>query len=254
MIHETAIIDPAAKLGKNVSVGPYSVIGADVEIGDGTEIGAHVVIEGPTVIGKQNKIFQFASIGAAPQDLKYNGEPTLLKIGDHNTIREFCTFNRGTVQDEGHTTVGNHNLFMAYVHLAHDCVVGHHNVFANNASLAGHVRVGNYIVFGGFSGVFQFCHIGDYSFITTNSVVVKDVPPYVKVSGYSAKPYGLNSVGLKRRGFSEEVISDIKQAYRIIYRKGLKVAEALTELRNMASPEVEPMIDFIEHSKVGIVR
>lgn len=254
MIDKTAIIDPSAKIGKDVTIGPYTVIGANVEIGDGTWVGPHVVIEGPTKIGKHNKIYQFSSLGAAPQDLKYKDEPTILTIGDYNTIREFCTFNRGTIQDQGHTVVGNHNLFMAYVHLAHDCVVGDHNVFANNASLAGHVVVGSYVVFGGFSGVFQFCRIGDYSFITTNSVVVKDVPPYVKVSGYSAKPYGLNSVGLKRRGFSDQAISDIKNAYRIIYRKGLKVAEAIAELEQIASPEVSSMTDFIQSSKAGIVR
>ena len=254
MIHETAVIDPSAKIGKDVHVGPYSVIGADVEIGDGTWIGPHVVIQGPTRIGRENRIFQFSSIGEMPQDLKYSGEKTFLEIGDHNTIREFCTLNRGTVQDKSLTKIGNHNLLMAYVHIAHDCVIGNHVVFSNNASLAGHVHIDDYVVMGGYSGVFQFCRVGAHSFISTNSVVIKDVPPFVKVSGYYAKPFGLNSVGLQRRGFTNSVITELKRAYKIIYRNGLTVANALEELRKTMTPEVQTLADFIEASSAGIVR
>lgn len=255
MIHETAVIDPSAKIGKNVSIGPYSVIGPHVEIGEGTWIGPHVVIQGPTRLGKHNKIYQFASVGEAPQDLKFKGEETWLEMGDHNTVREFCTINRGTAQDHSITKIGNHNLFMAYVHIAHDCVIANHTVFSNNASLAGHVIVDDYVVFGGFSGVSQFCHVGAHSFIATNAVVIKDVPPYVLVSGHYAKPYGLNTVGLQRRGFSDEAMNDIKRAYKVVYRQGLKVAEALTVLRETQSAsEVNAFIEFIEQSKGGIVR
>ncbi len=254
MIHETAIIDPTAKIGKDVTIGPYSVIGARVEIGDSTWIGPHVVIQGPTKIGCHNRIFQFSSIGEITQDLKYNGEETFLEIGDHNTIREFCTVNRGSIQDKALTKIGNHNLLMAYVHIAHDCVVGNHVVFSNNASLAGHVHIDDYVVMGGFSGVFQFCRIGAHSFISTNSVVIKDVPPFVKVSGYYAKPFGLNSVGLQRRGFTSETLTALKRAYKIIYRNGLTVANALEELQKVTIPEVQALTQFIQASQAGIVR
>lgn len=254
MIHPTAIIDPSARIGANVAIGPYSVIGAEVEIGDGTWVGPHVVINGPTKMGRDNRIFQFSSIGEITQDLKYKGERTYLEIGDGNTIREFCTINRGSIQDKALTKIGSHNLLMAYVHIAHDCVVGDHVVFSNNASLAGHVHVDDHVVMGGFSGVFQFCRIGAHSFISTNSVVIKDVPPFVKVSGYYAKPFGLNSVGLQRRGFSNEIISELKRAYKVIYRNGLTVASALAELANMTTPEVRTMAEFIEASSSGIVR
>lgn len=254
VIDKTAIIDPSAKIAANVHIGPYSVIGPEVEIGEGTWIGPHVVIDGPTKIGRDNKIFQFASVGAVTQDLKYAGERTYLEIGDRNTIREFCTFNRGSAQDKSLTKIGNDNLFMAYVHIAHDCEVGNHVVFANNASLAGHVKVEDHVILSGFSGVFQFCRVGAHSFVSTNSVVIKDVPPYVKVSGYYAKPYGLNTVGLKRRGFAENVMMELRQAYKIIYRNGLTVAKALEELRKMESSEVQELMQFIEASTSGIVR
>jgi UDP-N-acetylglucosamine acyltransferase len=254
MIDKTAIIDPTAKIADNVHVGPYSVIGADVEIGEGTWIGPHVVIKGPTKIGRNNKIHQFASVGEDPQDLKYKGEKTRLEIGDNNVIREFCTLNRGTVQDKGVTRIGNNNLFMSYVHIAHDCVVGNDTVFANNASLAGHVTVEDHVILGGFSGVFQFCRVGAHSFIATNSVVIKDVPPYVKVSGHYAKPFGLNTVGLQRRGFGDEIMRQLRQAYKIIYRNGLTVADAISELRKLQVPELLPLIEFIETSNAGIVR
>ena len=253
MIHPTAIIDPSAKIASDVHIGPYSIIGPHVEIGEGTWIGPHVVINGPTKIGRDNKIYQFASVGEVTQDLKFKGERTYLEIGDRNSIREFCTFNRGTAQDTV-TRIGNDNLFMAYVHIAHDCEVGNHVVFANNASLAGHVTVEDHVILGAFSGVFQFCRVGAHAFVTTNSVVIKDVPPFVKVSGYYAKPYGLNSVGLQRRGFAENVLAELRQAYKIIYRNGLTVAKAMEELQKMEAPEIREMIQFIEASSSGIVR
>ncbi len=254
MIDKTAIIDASAKIAKNVHIGPYSVIGPDVEIGEGTWIGPHVVIQGPTSIGRDNKIFQFSSLGECPQDLKFCGEPTRLEIGNRNTIREFCTFNRGTVQDNSLTKIGNDNLFMAYVHIAHDCIIGNHTIFANNASLAGHVTVEDYAILSGFAGVFQFCRVGAYSFAATNSVIIKDVPPFVKVSGYYAKPFGLNTVGIQRQGFSDEVMSQLRRAYKIIYRNGLTVARAIEELQKMQSPQIDRLIQFIQTSNAGIVR
>ncbi len=253
MIHTTAIIDPCAKIGSNVHIGPYSIIGADVEIGDGTWIGPHVVIKGPTRIGKNNKIFQFSSLGEEPQDLKYNNERTWLEIGDNNTIREFCTFNRGTT--EANTTkIGNDNLFMAYVHVAHDCLIGNHTIFANNASLAGHVTIEDHVILSGFSGVFQFCRVGAHSFATTNSVIIKDVPPFMKVSGYYAKPFGLNTVGLQRHGFTPATISNLKRAYKIVYRNSLTVANALEELKKIECDKTRQLTTFIENSSAGIVR
>ncbi len=254
MIHKTAVIDPSAKIDSHVTIGPYSVIGPDVEIGEGTWIGPHVVIQGPTRIGRENRIFQFSSIGEMPQDLKFKGEKTYLEMGDRNVIREFCTINRGTAQDKSVTRIGNDNLFMAYVHVAHDCEIGNHTIFSNNASLAGHAVIENYVTLGAFSGVFQRCRVGAYSFIATNSVVIKDVPPYVKVSGYYAKPFGLNTVGLQRRGFVEETISHLRRAYKIIYRNGLTVAKAVEELQKMEGPEIQQLIQFIEASSAGIVR
>jgi UDP-N-acetylglucosamine acyltransferase len=250
----TAIIDPSAKIADDVVVGPYSVIGPNVEIGKGTWIGPHVVIQGSTKIGCRNKFYQFASIGEVPQDLKYKGEETFLEIGDDNTFREFCTINRGTAQDKSLTKIGQHNLFMSYVHIAHDCVIGSYNVFANNASLAGHVVVDDNVVLGGFSGVFQRCRLGSHSFIATNAVVIKDVPPYVKVAGNFAKPFGLNTVGLQRRGMSDDIVRELKRAYRIIYRKGLTIMAAIDELQKMESPEVNMLALFIQTSNAGIVR
>ncbi len=254
MIHNTAIIDPSAKIANDVHIGPYSVIGPNVEIGEGTWIGPHVVIQGPCRIGAHNKIYQFSSVGEAPQDLKFKGEETFLEMGDRNIVREFCTINRGTAQDNSMTRIGNDNLFMAYVHIAHDCVIGNHNIFANNASLAGHVILEDYITLGGFSGVFQFCRIGSHSFIATNSVVIKDVPPFVKVSGYYAKPFGLNTVGLQRRGFSDDTILQLRRAYKVIYRNSLTVPQALEELQKVSCPEVSQMAQFISLSNAGIVR
>lgn len=254
MIDKTAIIDPSAIIANNVSIGPYSVIGPSVEIGEGTWIGPHVVIQGPTRIGRDNKIFQFSSIGEMPQDLKFQGEKTYLEMGDRNSIREFCTFNRGTVQDKTTTRIGNDNLFMAYVHIAHDCQVGHHAIFANNASLAGHVIIEDYVTLSGFSGVFQFCRVGAHSFVATNSVIIKDVPPFIKVSGYYAKPFGLNTIGLQRRGFAEEVLMMLRRAYKIIYRNGLTIAKAIEELHKIDCLEVKQLVQFIEASHSGITR
>lgn len=254
MIDKTAIIDPSAKIAKNVHIAPYSIIGPEVEIGEGTWVGPHVVIQGPTRIGRDNKFFQFSSIGEIPQDLKFGGEKTFLEIGDRNIIREFCTFNRGTAQDKSVTRIGSDNLFMAYVHIAHDCVIGNHTIFANNASLAGHVIVEDYAILSGFSGVFQFCRMGTHSFAATNSVIIKDVPPFVKVSGYYAKPFGLNTIGMQRRGFTPETIKRLRRAYKIIYRNGFTTAQAISELQKMECTEVKRLIDFIETSNSGIIR
>lgn len=256
MIHPTAIIDPSARIAANVEIGPWTMIGANVEIDEGTWIGPHVVIQGPTRIGKENKIFQFASVGDVPQDKKYRGENTFLEIGDRNVIREFCTINRGTVQDKSRTCIGHDNLLMAYVHIAHDCVVGNHTVFANAASLAGHVVVEDHAILSGFSGVYQGCRVGKYSFACTGAVIEKDVPPFVKVSGYYAKPFGLNSVGIKRHGFTEETALNLRRAYKIIYRKGLTIKLAIDQLQAMLAecPEIQMFIDFINGSQKGIVR
>lgn len=259
MVEQTAMIDPSAKIAPGVQIGPWSVIGPDVEIGEGTWIGPHVVIQGPTRIGRDNKIYQFSSIGEAPQDKKYQGERTFLEIGDRNVIREFCTFNRGTAQDRSITRIGNDNLFMAYVHIAHDCEVGSHTIFANNASLAGHVKIDDYVVMGGFSGVLQFCRMGAHSFASMGSMIAKDVPPFVKVSGYYAKPFGLNTVGLQRHGFNDESITQLRRAYRILYRKGLTIAKAIEELQELNHSEplnlaIQQFIRFLEASVTGIVR
>jgi UDP-N-acetylglucosamine acyltransferase len=255
MIHPTAVIDKSARIGKNVEIGPYSIIGPDVEIGDGTWIGPHVVIKGPTIIGKDNKIYQFASLGDLSQDKKFRGERTLLEIGDRNTIREFCTFNRATALD-GRTLIGSDNLFMAYVHIAHDCVVGNHTIFANNATLAGHVTVEDHVIFGGFSGASQFCRIGAHVFVTMAAGVDKDVPPFIKVAGFNAKPSGLNTVGLKRHGYTAETVLFLRRAYKTIYRKGLIVKDALEQLELMIAdcPEIQAFIDFIQKAERGIVR
>ncbi|WP_114649541.1 acyl-ACP--UDP-N-acetylglucosamine O-acyltransferase [Pseudothauera hydrothermalis] len=256
MIHPSAIVHPGAKLGENVHIGPYSIIGEHVEIGDNTRIGPHVVIEGHTRIGCDNEIFQFCSIGAPPQDKKYDAEPTRLEIGDRNTIREYCSFNVGTAQDAGVTRIGNDNWIMAYVHVAHDCQVGNHTIFANNATLAGHVHVGDWAILGGFTGVHQFVRIGAHSFCGVGTVLLQDLPPYVTVSGSPAQPHGINSEGLRRRGFSSAGIMAIKRAYRTLYRSGLKLDEARDKIAEIAAEhqEVGIFLDFIAHSARGIVR
>ncbi|MBZ0071625.1 MAG: acyl-ACP--UDP-N-acetylglucosamine O-acyltransferase [Thiohalobacteraceae bacterium] len=256
MIDPRAVVDPKAELAEDVSIGPYAVIGPDVEIGAGTTIGPHAVINGPTRIGRDNRIFQFVSLGDAPQDKKYAGEPTRLEIGDGNTIREFVTINRGTVQDQGVTRIGDDNWIMAYVHIAHDCVIGSHTVFANNASLAGHVRIEDYVILGGFTLVHQFCALGEHSFTAFSTGIAKDVPPYVMVSGYSAQPHGLNTEGLKRRGFDADAIRTLKQAYKTLYRSKLTLQEAIEALRVQAADcrEVGIMVEFLEKRQRGIVR
>jgi UDP-N-acetylglucosamine acyltransferase len=256
VIHSTAIISPGAELAEDVKVGPYSIIGNDVQIGAGTEIGSHVIIKGATEIGDNNRILQFASIGEDPQDKKYAGEKTRLVIGDGNTIREYCTLNRGTAQDIGVTRIGNNNWLMAYVHVAHDCDIGNEAVFANNSSLAGHVSVGDYVIFGGFSGVHQFCRVGAHSFIGNNAAVTRDVPPYIMVSGQPAVPRGVNSAGLKRRGFNSDQAKNIKEAFRLLYRLGLRLEEARDRITELAVDRKELRIfaEFLEPSERSIVR
>jgi UDP-N-acetylglucosamine acyltransferase len=256
LIHPTALVHPHARLGGKVSVGAYSIIGEHVEIGDGSQIGPHVVITGHTRLGVGNRVFQFVSLGEEPQDKKYAGEPTRLEIGDHNVIREFCTFNTGTVQDEGVTRMGNHNWVMAYVHVAHDCVIGNHAIFANNASLAGHVNVQDYAILGGFTGVHQFCRIGAHVITGIASVIRQDVPPYITVAGSPAAPHGINSEGLKRRGYSLESVSAIKRAYKTLYRSGLSLSEAQSSIAAEAAsqPELQALADFLAVTGRGIIR
>jgi len=255
-IHPTAVIDPKAELDSSVEVGPYSIIGAGVKVNADTRIGSHVVLKGPTTIGKNNQIFQFSSLGEQPQDKKFKDEPTKLEIGDNNTIREFCTFNRGTTQDKGTTKIGNNNWIMAYVHIAHDCVVGNNTILANNSSLAGHVDIHDYAILGGFTLVHQFCKIGAHVITAVNTVVFKDIPPYVTAAGYDAKPHGINSEGLKRRGYTPESIMQIKRAYKALYRKGLSLEEAKVELVQMQKEcsEIVLLTDFLNTTTRGIVR
>lgn len=256
MIDKQAIIDPSARIAENVTIGPWTMIGANVEIGEGSWIGPHAVIKGRTRIGKHNKIYQFASIGEDPQDKKYAGEDTLLEIGDHNVIRECCTINRGTVQAGGVTRIGDDNLFMACVHIAHDCIIGNHVIFANHASLAGHVIVQDYAIFSGFSGVHQFCTIGAHSFLGGGTLVGKDVLPYIIAHGHEAKAFGLNTEGLKRRGFSNEVINNLRRAYKIIFRMNLTVGQAIEQLNEVLPecPEIGLMIEMLQQSSRGILR
>ena len=256
MIHPTAVIDSGTVIGDGVEIGPYAVIGADVTIGEGTVIGPHAVIQGPTSIGRDNRIFQFASIGEAPQDLKYAGEQTRLEIGDRNRIREYVTIHRGTIQDDGVTRIGNDNLLMVSTHVAHDCIIGDHVIMSNGASLAGHVHVQDYAILGGFTLVHQYCTVGAHCFSGMGSGISKDVPPYVLVSGNPAAPHGINSEGLRRRDFPQDEIRAIKQAYKLLYASGLKLAEASAQIRELAEshPGVKAMAEFLEHSRRSIVR
>ena len=256
MIHSTAVISEKAVIADDVEIGAYSVIGDDVEIGAGTRIDSHVVVNGPTRIGEANHIYQFASIGDDPQDKKYAGEPTSLVIGARNTIREFCTISRGTTQDRGETTIGDDNWIMAYVHIALDCVVGNKTIMANNATLAGHVHIGDWVILGGFSGAHQFCRIGAHAFLGMYSGVNRDVPAYTMVSGQPATPRGINSEGLKRRDFTTEQIRNIKNAYRLTFRKGKKLQEAIEEIGALAEqqPELIPFLDSLRSSERGLVR
>ena len=256
MIHATAIVADTAKLADDVFVGAYSIVGDGVEIGSGTRIDSHVVINGPTIIGRDNHIYQFASIGDDPQDKKYAGEVTRLRIGDRNTIREFCTISRGTVQDRGETVLGDDNWIMAYVHIAHDCVIGNKTIMANNATLAGHVHIGDWVILAGFSGVHQFCSVGPHAFLGMYSGSNRDVPAYTMVAGTPSAPRGINSEGLKRRGFTAEQIRNIKDAYRIVYRKGIKLAEAIEIIAGRADsqPELMPFLESLQSSERGLVR
>jgi UDP-N-acetylglucosamine acyltransferase len=256
MIHPSAIISDSATIAEGVEIGPFSVIGDDVEIGVGTKIDSHVVINGPTKIGHDNHIYQFSSVGDDPQDKKYADEPTRLEIGDRNTIREYCSISRGTIQDESVTIMGDDNLLMAYVHIAHDCRIGNKAIFANNATLAGHVHVGDWVIFAGFSGAHQFCHVGAHSFLGMYSGASRDVPAYTMVFGQPAVPRGINGEGLKRRDFTTEQIRNIKNAYRVVYRSGLKLADAIIKIEGVVSsqPELEIFLASLNSPDRGIVR
>lgn len=255
-IHPTALVHPGAKLGVGVSIGAYSIIGEHVEIGDRCEVADHVNIGGHTRIGNENRIFSFSAVGGEPQDKKYKGEPTRLEIGDRNTIREFCTLNCGTIQDEGLTHVGNDNWIMAYVHIAHDCHVGNNTIFANNAQLAGHVHVGDWAILGGFTVVHQFVRIGMHSMTAMGTILLQDLPPYVTASGNTAQPHGINSEGLKRRGFSPEAIAAIRRAYKALYKSGQRLEEARVSIATEAADvsELSCLVDFLADSGRGIIR
>lgn len=256
MIHPLAIVDPSAKVADGVEIGPWTTVGPDVVIGPGCVIASHVVLKGPTVIGKNNKIYQFSSVGEDTPDMKYKGEPTRLVMGDNNIVREGVTIHRGTVQDAGETRIGNDNLFMAYAHVGHDSVVGNHTVFINNASLAGHVHVGDWAILAGYTLVHQFCRVGAHSFAGFGTHITKDVPAYVTVSGQPAEAKTINVEGLRRRGFSSDSITSIRRAYKIIYRQGLTAEEALGKLRELVvdNPEIALLIDSLETSTRGIIR
>lgn len=256
MIHSTAIIHPGARLGKGVAIGPYAVIGEEVVIGDGTTVGPHAVIEGWTEIGRDNRIFQFASVGAIPQDLKYHGERTCLRLGDRNTVREFVTLHLGTEAGGGETVIGNDNLFMAYAHVAHDCRVGNRVILANGATLAGHVTVDDFAILGGLSAVHQFARVGKHAMISGGAMVTQDIPPFTIAQGDRAKAVGLNLIGMQRRGFSEETIRGLKKAYKLVFRSGLRLEAALQRIADEIDddPEVRAFADFIRTSERGIAR
>jgi UDP-N-acetylglucosamine acyltransferase len=255
-VHPSALVDRGARLANGVSVGPYSVIGPKVEVGEGSWIGAHVVLDGRLRIGRNNKVFHFASLGAPPQDKKYAGEDTAVEIGDNNTIREYVTINRGTALDAGVTRVGNDNWIMAYVHFAHDCQIGSHTIFANACQLAGHVTVGDWAIFGATTLVHQFVHIGAHAFTGMGTYLPQDLPPFVTAAGNMARPYGINSEGLKRRGFSPEAIAGLKRAYRTLFRSGLGLEEARLQLSEQVSScaQVREILEFLARSKRGIIR
>lgn len=256
MIHPTAIIHPGARLGANVSVGAYSLVGEHVEIGDNTWIGPHVILEGHLRLGRDNRVFQFSSLGGEPQDMKYRGEPTRVEIGDRNTIREYCTINAGTAQDAGVTRLGDDNWIMGYVHIAHDCQIGNNVILASNAQIAGHCHLGDWVILGGMTGVHQFVHIGAHAMTGGGTILFQDVPPYVMASGSPAKTFGINTEGLRRRGFSDEGIAALRRAYKTIYRNGLSLAEAIGELAGQQdkNPELKILVDFLQHAKRGILR
>ena len=255
-IHPTAVVDAAATLAEDVTVGPYSIIGAGVEIGAGTVIGPHAVVLGPTRIGRDNRIFQFASIGDIPQDKKFGGEESRLEIGDRNVFRECCTVNRGTATGALVTRIGNDNLFMAYTHVAHDCIVGSHCIMANYATIAGHVELDDWAILGGYAGVHKFCKIGAHAFLANNAAATRDVPPYVMAAGAPAEPKGINSEGLKRRGFDADAIARIKHAYKVLYRSGLKLTEATEQLALLGrdAAEVQALVDFLPRVTRSLIR
>lgn len=256
MIDPRAIVAPDAEIAEDVEIGAFSVIGAGVRIGAGTWVGPHAVINGPTTLGRDNKVFQFASVGDAPQDKKYKGEPTRLEVGDRNVFREFCSINRGTVGGRAVTRIGSDCLFMAYSHVAHDCIVGDNCILSNCTALAGHVELGDWVILSGYAGIHQFCKVGAHAFLANNAAVTRDVPPYLLVAGSPAEPKGVNSEGLKRRGFDAAQIANIKSAYRLFYRSGLKLAEAQERLAELAStqPELAPFVEFLGASERSIIR
>jgi len=255
-LHPTALIDAGAQVADDVEVGAYSIVGADVRIGAGTRVGPHAVVTGRTTIGARNRIFQFASVGEIPQDRKYGGEPTTTTLGDDNVVREFVSIHAGTAQDRGTTTIGNGNLFLAYTHVAHDCVVGNHTTFSNNAQIAGHVTIGDFVVLGAYAGVHQFCRVGAHAMLAAGAIVLQDVPPFVTAAGYPAKPAGTNNEGLRRRGFSASDIATVRRAYRTLYRAGLSLEEARDALAKAAldAPLLAPLVAFLSESGRGIVR
>jgi len=256
LIDPRAIVAPDAEIADGVRIGAFTVIGAGVSIGAGTWVGPHAVINGPTTLGRDNKVFQFASVGDAPQDKKYRGEPTRLEVGDRNVFREFCSINRGTVGGRGVTRIGNDCLFMAYSHVAHDCIVGDNCILSNCTALAGHVELGDWVILSGYAGIHQFCKVGSHAFLANNAAVTRDVPPYLLVAGSPAEPKGVNSEGLKRRGFDAAQIANIKGAYRLFYRSGLKLAEAQERLAELAAtqPELKPFVEFLGASERSIIR
>ncbi len=255
-VHPTALVEAGAQLADDVEVGAYSIVGADVRIGAGTRIGPHAVVTGRTTIGARNRIFQFASVGEIPQDRKYGGEPTTTTLGDDNVVREFVSIHAGTAQDRGTTTIGNRNLFLAYTHVAHDCAVGNQTTFSNNAQIAGHVTIGDFVVLGAYAGVHQFCRVGAHAMLAAGAIVLQDVPPFVTVAGYPAKPAGTNNEGLRRRGFSASDIATVRRAYRTLYRAGLSLEEARDALAKAAldAPLLAPLVAFLSESGRGIVR
>jgi UDP-N-acetylglucosamine acyltransferase len=255
-IHATAIVAPDAVLGEGVEIGAYAVVGPGVEVGPRTRIGAHATVHCHTRLGADNLVHSYASVGDAPQDKKYKGEPTRLEVGSRNVIREFVTLNRGTTKDRGVTTIGDDNLFMAYSHVAHDCAVGSQCVLANSATLGGHVVLGDWVIMGGFAAIHQFCKVGAHAFLANNAAVTRDVPPYVTAIGGPAKPHSINSEGLKRRGYTPQQIRNLRTAYRVLYRSGLRLEDALEQLRLMAvdQPEVQALVDFIPQSTRSLVR
>jgi UDP-N-acetylglucosamine acyltransferase len=256
VVHPTAVVSPRAELAEDVTVGPLAVIGDGVVLGPGCIVGPHALVQGPATLGRNNRVFPFASIGDAPQDQKYAGEPTRLEVGDRNQFRECCTVNRGTVTGHGVTRIGSDNLFMAYTHVAHDCVVGNRCVLANAVGLAGHVELDDWVIMGAYSGVHQFCKVGAHVFLANNAAVTRDVPPYLMVAGSPADPKGINAEGLKRRGFSPGQIANIKQGYRVLYRSGLKLEEARAELTRLAAtqPELMPYVEFLPRMTRSLIR